>query len=65
MFNALSKSILSKNENLHSKIRKEISDYLEIHKEEFNEFLFETEIGIINIEEYLKYIIKLGARVDN
>ena len=48
-----------KNENLYTKIRKEISDYLEIYKEDINEFLFETEIGNkLNIEGYLKYALK-------
>ena len=39
-----------KNENLHIKIRKEITDYLEIHKEELKDFLFETEKGLLNID---------------
>ena len=50
-----------KNENLNTKIRKDISDYLRIHKEDFVEFVFEKKIGILNIEEYLKYIVKPDA----
>ena len=43
---------------LHISIRKEIRDYLEIYKGDFNEFLFETEIGILNIKEIFKIYYK-------
>lgn len=45
-------------ENRHLKLRKEIVNYLKLHKNEFSHSEFETEIGIVNINQYLEYIEK-------
>ena len=45
-----------KYENLHIKVREEKSYYIEINKSQFSHLEIENEIGITNIEDYIKYI---------
>lgn len=45
-----------KNENLHIMIREKIVKYIEEHKIMFQHLQLETEIGLLNFNEYLNYI---------
>ena len=45
-----------KNENLYSKVRKEILDYFIQNKENYKGLVFETEVGILNLDNYINYI---------
>ena len=51
-------SLFVNNENYHLKIREEIQNFIEINKSLFNHLEIETEVGILNIEDYIIYIKK-------
>ena len=51
-----------KNENLHIKVRSEIVEYLNKHKNKYIDIEFETEEGKKNINVDIKYIAKLYKR---
>lgn len=48
-----------KNENMHIKVRSDIVEYLNKHKNDYIDIEFDTEDGKKNINEYIKYISNL------
>ena len=50
-----------KDELKHNKVRKDIVNYLKLHINEFQKIEIDTEIGSLNINNYINYISKLGT----
>lgn len=50
-----------KNENLYTKVRIEILDYLLQNKDNYEGIVFETEVGILNFDNYINYISQTNA----
>ena len=50
-----------KTESNHKLIRNEICMYIENNIEQFSDFIFETEIGILDIYQYINYIKKQNS----
>ena len=49
-----------KDENEHMRFRQEISNYLKKHKGDYTNIELQTEIALMNIDEYIIYTQKLN-----
>ena len=50
-----------KDENIYDKVRKEVFNYLTLNKNQFLHQELETEIGLLNFQDYLNYIKNDGS----